>query len=439
MIEFLQEYWRTLCWHVVAFDYVIYYIGVFLISMLALYQVGYRKKSIKRNGLLKVGGLLGYFATVILLVPLVALLDQDLKWATTFFCVAFWLWLISGNTFKEVLFAVAVGFCLEFSISRIIVLINMYLPSTLPRIWRMAVRYLNRIGLYAVMMVGGSFLFKRFIPKNQGVHLSHELWLIIIIIILMVSNLDATMSASDVKTNLLGTLLQIAFAITLLIVLFGFIKRRFVESERARLERFILDQNEHYSQIKQYVELMNIKYHDFKQNVNYALETGAIDEKNAKAMLDIMEGFAGFEFDNNINMLIKDKLLLCERRGINCIYTIEKNCFYALAWTDTVALMNNIFYNAIEHVSSYENKDNRIINFKSYIKNGFLLIQCENYCENFPEFVDGLPITTKEDAVHHGYGFKSIRYIVEKYNGSLQILAPEEEKLFKVNILIPLN
>lgn len=439
MMEFLNNYWETLWGRLQQPQYWIYYVAVFLISALVLYCVGYSRKFTKKNVLLNFAGLLGFLVTTTILGPLVSLLENNLTWTISFFCVVLWLWFVSGNTFKEVLFAVAVGFCYEYIFSRLLVLIYLYFPPTWDYSLRVLVRDLSRTGLYVMMLVSGFFLFKRFIPKNQGIHLKHELWISILVIVLVVSTLESAMIATDIKGMVLAIFLQIAFAVTLLFVLFSFTKRRLLEREKGRMDRAIIEQNEHYSQVKQYVELMNIKYHDFKQNINYAVEAGKIDEQGAKIMLEIVEGFAGLELKSNINTLINDKLLLCERRDINCSYTIEEHCFDTLEWTDTVALINNIFYNAIEHVSLYENKDNRIISFKSYTKNGFLLVQCENYCESSPNFADGLPITTKEDAAHHGYGLKSIRYIVEKYHGSLTIVVHEKEKLFKVHVLIPIN
>ena len=49
------------------------------------------------------------------------------------------------------------------------------------------------------------------------------------------------------------------------------------------------------------------------------------------------------------------------------------------------------------------------------------------------EFADGLPVTTKEDKNFHGFGVRSIRYLVEKYRGDM-LMRAEEERFF-VDIL----
>ena len=37
----------------------------------------------------------------------------------------------------------------------------------------------------------------------------------------------------------------------------------------------------------------------------------------------------------------------------------------------------------------------------------------ENYCEDELEFRNGLPVSTKGDDNYHGFGMKSIQYVVE--------------------------
>ena len=66
----------------------------------------------------------------------------------------------------------------------------------------------------------------------------------------------------------------------------------------------------------------------------------------------------------------------------------------------------------------------------------FLRIRVENCCEGEVLFADGLPVTGK-DARYHGYGMKSIRSIVEKYNGSMAVKV--ENGWFELRILLPIS
>ena len=63
------------------------------------------------------------------------------------------------------------------------------------------------------------------------------------------------------------------------------------------------------------------------------------------------------------------------------------------------------------------------------------LIHLENRCSHEPQFQDGLPVTSQEDKSAHGFGMKSIRYLVEKYCGELSIQARDGK--FCLDILFP--
>ena len=57
----------------------------------------------------------------------------------------------------------------------------------------------------------------------------------------------------------------------------------------------------------------------------------------------------------------------------------------------------------------------------------------DNYCSEQLTFEDGLPVTSKKDKAYHGFGVKSIKYIVDKYKGDILMQAVEQR--FQVDIL----
>ena len=79
-----------------------------------------------------------------------------------------------------------------------------------------------------------------------------------------------------------------------------------------------------------------------------------------------------------------------------------------------------------------------MIKLKTYSQNGLILIQEENYCHKDIKFnQNGLPISIKNDQINHGYGSKSIKYIVEKYKGQLSL--KQEGNIFNISIVIPIE
>ena len=53
------------------------------------------------------------------------------------------------------------------------------------------------------------------------------------------------------------------------------------------------------------------------------------------------------------------------------------------------------------------------------------------------EFEDNLPVTTKHDKAYHGYGLRSIKNSVKKYNGVFQVKI--KDGCFCLKILFPIK
>lgn len=88
--------------------------------------------------------------------------------------------------------------------------------------------------------------------------------------------------------------------------------------------------------------------------------------------------------------------------------------------------------NAIERLKK-EKVENRIVSLHIFRKEQHTVISLENYCSEPLQFKDGLPQTVKPDKLSHGFGMKSIRAIVEKYNGNLVV--QQKDSFFYLQIL----
>lgn len=104
--------------------------------------------------------------------------------------------------------------------------------------------------------------------------------------------------------------------------------------------------------------------------------------------------------------------------------------------TDIYTLFGNAFDNAIEAVEKLP-LDKRIISLSSQCKGNIFSFAIRNYFAEKLVFKDGLPLTTKNDTNYHGFGMKSIRNIVEKYNGDLKISIDND--VFNVGFLFQLD
>lgn len=103
--------------------------------------------------------------------------------------------------------------------------------------------------------------------------------------------------------------------------------------------------------------------------------------------------------------------------------------------SDIYSLLGNIIDNAIESELKLKNREKREINLLIKRKGNLLHIQEQNYFEDEIRMEKGFPVTSKGDKENHGFGMKSIRMLVDKYHGELQITA--EDQIFSIDILLP--
>ena len=134
------------------------------------------------------------------------------------------------------------------------------------------------------------------------------------------------------------------------------------------------------------------------------------------------------------------KSLLCTKNHIQMKYFGDCSSLNFIDKSDLYSLFGNAIDNAIEAVNKTDNKDLRTINLIVRPIHSLVSIRVENYFSGEIKLDNaGLPITTKKDKDYHGYGIKSIMYIAKKYNGDVRINVDNENHIFSLSILLPLN
>jgi len=103
---------------------------------------------------------------------------------------------------------------------------------------------------------------------------------------------------------------------------------------------------------------------------------------------------------------------------------------------DVYAIFGNALDNAITAVEKISDKEKRVINLKVLNQNNMFMLQLQNYYNGVLSFEDGMPLTTKTDKTQHGFGVKSIRYLAEKYGGTMTVNA--KDGIFTLQILLPI-
>jgi sensor histidine kinase regulating citrate/malate metabolism len=137
-----------------------------------------------------------------------------------------------------------------------------------------------------------------------------------------------------------------------------------------------------------------------------------------------------------LDTILTEKSLYCKERGITVSCVADGQLLSFMQTMDLYSLFGNALDNAIEAVEKLPEKVMRQIDVLIYKQQRFLVIHIINPAGEQLIFEEGLPATTKSDKNFHGFGMRSMQYIVKKYDGFLT--ASQEDGCFSLKILIPI-
>ncbi|MFA6624313.1 MAG: ATP-binding protein [Bacilli bacterium] len=213
-----------------------------------------------------------------------------------------------------------------------------------------------------------------------------------------------------------------------------------LEMEKKNLEQVLETENENNIRNQKNYELISMKVHDIRHNIRILKEK--TDSEEIKSSLDSLEedtrifNTATKTGSKALDTVLSDRSLYCAKHKITITCMADGTKLSFIKDIDIFSIFGNALDNAIDSLENEEIENrNIVINIKTSM--GFLLIHIDNYCKNHVTFVDGLPQTTKDRKDLHGYGSKSMAYIVNKYNGT--IVFSQENDIFNVNITLPIK
>ena len=186
------------------------------------------------------------------------------------------------------------------------------------------------------------------------------------------------------------------------------------------------------------INFINMKCHDLRKELRrLKAQKGNLTDEDFLLLEESLNFYDSSIKTGNVNIdaLIQDKLIYCNSVGIEFTALVDGDAFKDMASSDVYFLLVNIIDNAIEAAETFEEEEKRVISLTASKKHGVLLIEETNYYKgNISLNSDGSIKTTKEDKKYHGYGTKSIAYIVKKYDGKMEYQT--KDNIFKLKIAI---
>ena len=187
--------------------------------------------------------------------------------------------------------------------------------------------------------------------------------------------------------------------------------------------------------------LINYKYHDLKHQI--AVLRSETDPEKRNEFLNHMEDeIRQYEAQNKtgnkvLDTVLTSKSLYCAKHGITFTCVADGTLLDFMDIMDICSIFGNALDNAIECELKIADKEKRLIHVTVSQQKKFLILRFENYYEGSLKVKEGRFLTTKKEKEFHGYGIKSIRYTVNKYDGAVSI--DTKENWFDLKILIPMK
>ena len=228
------------------------------------------------------------------------------------------------------------------------------------------------------------------------------------------------------------------FTVVLIIVVNFYTQRQIkLRLENELVNSMLIRQAEQYKFTKANAELMHVKAHDLKHQVAILRKGGPEAEQILNELDSVVSGYESVILtDNNvINVILSEKWQYCVKHKIKMSCNVDPKALDNMETVHLYTMLGNILDNAIEAVMKIKEKEKRIISLNISYHHGLSIIQCHNYFNGKIEMDDENILTSKDDSISHGYGIKSIKSIVNQYNGEFDFSIDKD--IFNLIITIP--
>lgn len=205
------------------------------------------------------------------------------------------------------------------------------------------------------------------------------------------------------------------------------------EIEKATMEKMLRESKEQFLFEKHLIDLINIKAHDLKHQVN---EAGKIDGKTKEEVNQLIDDYdSSFNSGSQaLDIVLTRKSRECKRHSILLTCMAEGKTLDEFEESEIYSLFGNILDNAIEASRKIQNKEQRVITLFIKKIDDFVIIHESNYYQDAIVMKEGLPDTTKGNNDYHGFGIKSIKSFCDAHDGTMKITT--SNNIFSLDIML---
>lgn len=340
---------------------------------------------------------------------------------------------------SEVLFAGVCGYATQHIAFAAVAVINQLTGLSLPPV---ADFFLIRLLPYVLISAGMWFFVIR---KNAGRGTARDrdmrmitLALAVLFTVVFISVLvdDRNLHTdSALLQNVFCKLYAIVCCLLAIFMAYFMSRQNLILRENEMMEQMLRQAGEKQKLSQETINIINIKCHDLK----YRLSQFPMADNDQREYIESVSDALTI-YDNTfqtgsdaLDLVLTEKSLMCSQYHIKFSCMADGQALSFLSSPDLYALFGNLMDNAIESVLKEPDEGKRIVSLTISRRGQSSHVHIENHCGEAVDFEDGLPLTTKTDKDNHGFGVRSIQYIVDKYHGDL--LMRTDGDRFLVDIL----
>lgn len=219
----------------------------------------------------------------------------------------------------------------------------------------------------------------------------------------------------------MDTALVIVFYIFSIIYLKTLYEKKEIEIEQAVFKVLADESKAEIAALQESERSAAIYRHDLRHHLNYiysCIMDNNIDDA-LKYISEVSDKISHtkvrrFSEDKSVNLILSSYARRAAEKEISLDINISTNDFSSFGISDLCSLLSNALENAINACQDIPDSNKRFIKLRLYSKNSKLCIEVRNTYQTEPVFKDGMPVSNIQG---HGFGTKSMAYIIEKYNG----------------------
>ncbi len=206
-----------------------------------------------------------------------------------------------------------------------------------------------------------------------------------------------------------------------------------IKSENARLQT----EKSYYTILEQQNQQLMVYAHDAKKHLMAisALNDDPQIGSYISKLSDQLADYTHYSHSGNklLDIMIHKYSVDCEIRGIHFEYDVKSCNLSRVSDLDLVAIIGNLMDNAI---AAAEQSHTKSVSFATSWRNDYSIIIVCNSCDIPPKAVGENLVSSKPNQALHGFGLKSVKRTIKKYEGDFEWIYDEQNHLFTVTVML---